>query len=353
MSATPDPSPDAAAGTGPAAADFFERNVTERPEIIAGVIREGQIGVLGGTYGVGKTPLLADIIEHVLNGRTWLGQAVRGRPVISIDFETSGPVYKRNIRNIAARLGVASPRMPAELDAYLELDDQSEPGTAKLFAAMRGNRRSRLNLLEDALKPKPNALVVIDSPETLFGLDTAKRTEVQACYFELRELLCKHAGAAMLLSFNLRKKERKGTPPNLLTDPRAWLEEICGSIAILDRCDVRLGMDFYSGDEIKVINGVRRGEDMHPLLVRSVGDGPENYAGFELVLPTDLDLEQAFKPQQKAHWDKLPCEFGFEEIADKSVPRSSLSRLIAKAKSFGLLTYDEAIKRYRKLGPRC
>jgi hypothetical protein len=351
MSTTPDPS--SGAGTGPAAADFFERNVTERPEIIAGLIREGQIGVLGGTYGVGKSPLLADLIEHVLNGRTWLGRAVRGRPVISIDFETSGPVYKRNIRNIAARLGVTSPRTPDELDAYLELDDLSEPGTAKLFAAMRGNRRDRLKLLEDALRPKPNALVLIDSPETLFNLDTAKRTDVQACYFDLRELLCRCAEAAMLLSFNLRKRERKGTPPNLLTDPRAWLEEICGSIAILDRCDVRLGMDFHDSDGIKVINGVRRGEDMHPMLIRSVGDKPENYAGFELVLPTDPDLEQAFTPQQKAHWDKLPCEFGFEDIADKTVPRSSLSRLIARAKSFGLMTYDEATKRYRKLGTRC
>ncbi len=38
--------------------NFFTRNVEPRPEVIAGLIREGQLGVLAGTYGVGKSPCL-------------------------------------------------------------------------------------------------------------------------------------------------------------------------------------------------------------------------------------------------------------------------------------------------------
>jgi hypothetical protein len=357
MSTTPEPNPDAGAGSGPTIAahkpdaDFFERNAAERPEIIASVIREGQIGIIAGTYGVGKTPLLADIIEHVLNGRTWLGHAVHARPVISIDFETSSPVYKRNIRNIARRLGVPKPQVPDELDVYLEQDDPKEPGTAELLAALGGNIQARLNLLERALSQKPKALVIIDPPETLFRLDTAKRTTIQALYIALRRLLSKFPEAAMLLVFNLRKKDRKDrNPPDLLTDPRAWLEEICGSVAILDRCDVRLGMDFYGSDGVKVINGVRRGEDIDPLFVRSVGGPPDNWAGFELVVPTEIDLQLAFTPKQKEYWDKLPVAFNFDEVADKLVPRASLFRLLKRAESLGVSRLDHG--RYRKVAAK-
>ena len=53
-------------------------------------------------------------------------------------------------------------------------------------------------------------------------------------------------------TFNLRKFGDKDRRPNLLTNPRDWLEEVCGTLDILNRSDMRLGMDTHD-DDVKVI----------------------------------------------------------------------------------------------------
>ena len=105
-----------------------------------------------------------------------------------------------------------------------------------------------------------------------------------ALYGALRRLLSEYPQAAMLITFNLRKWKKDGSRPDLLAEPREWMEEVCGTLDILNRADVRLGMDIHDED-MRVINGIRRGEDMHPLLIRSVSIGEESLAGFELCPP--------------------------------------------------------------------
>ena len=116
--------PQATTGTG-----FFERNTEQRREIIEGLIREQQLVTFAGPFGVGKSPLLADLAMHILSGQSWCSRAVERRPVIHFDLETPGPVYKANLRNSAARMNAELPRVPADLDIYLEHDNADEPGT--------------------------------------------------------------------------------------------------------------------------------------------------------------------------------------------------------------------------------
>ena len=93
----------------------------------------------------------------------------------------------------------------------------------------------------------------------------------------------------MMMTFNLRKRDRKNAKANLLSDPRGWLEEVCGSLDLLNRSDVRLGIDCQE-DDVRVINGIVRGREMHPLLIRPVTGSNDELAGFEQVTPDDLDL---------------------------------------------------------------
>ena len=320
---------------------FFERNIQQREEIIEGLIREGQLVVLAGPFGVGKSPLIADLIMHILNGRDWCGRNVRKRPVISFDFENAGPTYKRNIHNICNRLQVPLPEVPDELEVYLEHDALNEPATAKLLDVLQEKEPDpKFKLIREALEKKPNALVTIDPVELLFpGINTVKKSNVLWLYSKLRFLLSEFHEAAILMTFNLRKKDRLAGHPNLLIDPRGWLEEVCGALDIVNRSDMRLGMDFYNED-IRVINGIRRGEDMNPVLVRPFGD-PDNLAGFELCPADGMDLKVALPPKQHQHWEKLPQEFRFEEVANKVVPRASLHRLIKRAKSLGVLRQQD------------
>jgi len=71
-----------------------------------------------------------------------------------------------------------------------------------------------------------------------------------------------------------------------------------------------------------------------------VGDSPDSLAGFELSPADELDLMSAFTSKQREYWKKLPDKFSFEEIADKSVPTTSLHRLINRTQSLGALKQE-------------
>ena len=327
--------------------NFYEGHSKLSEEVIEGIARESQIVAFAGPYGVGKSPTLVDLTVATVRGIPWCGRRISPRPVIAFDFESSAAMYKRNVLNIANRLGVRPPEVPGELDPYLMLDDAKQPPTARLLAALEKPKyESRVNLIKEALKQKPKALVIVDPVEMMFPIDKTKGQHVLWLYKQLRLILSDFPGALFWLTFNLRKRDRKSTSvPCLLNEPRDWLEEVSGSLDILNRCDVRLGIDLR-GDDIRVVNGVRRGEDMHPLLIRPVGDH-DNLAGFELCAPNELDLISALTPTQREHWAKLPSGFRFDEVADKIVPRASLSRLLGRAKSLGLLAVEGGTYRKR------
>lgn len=316
-----------------AVGSFFEGDDKPRPEIVEGLIREGQLVACAGTYGIGKSPKLTDLTVHVVRGIPWCGRQVSQRPVIAFDFETPAATYRRNVKNTAKRLRVDVPRVPVELDVYLEHDSQNQPATKKLLAAIAsGDTAARMDLIDAALAGKPNALVVIDPLELMFRVNTLKKAEVLRLYEKLRQLLSRFPEAGIIMTFNLRKEDKKNGKSDLLVNPRGWLEEVCGTLDILNRCDVRLGMDFH-GEESRVLNGIRRGEDMHPLIVRPVETAPGEYAGFELCQPETIQL---FTQKQKEYWEGLPDSFRFDDMADKIVPRSTLWKLLERARQAGL-----------------
>lgn len=323
---------------------FFNRGCEQRPEIIEGILREGQLAAFAGPYGVGKSPLLGSFVIHVLNGVPWCGRKVAAHPVIHIDFETPGPVYRKALKSIATHLGARLPKVHEELNVYLELDDTMERGTKQLLNVLKSKKvEDRLNLISDALYQKPNALVLIDPLELLLPIDTGKKAHILWAYGQLRQFLSQFPSAAIVNTFNLRKEDVRAAKADLLTNPRGWLNEVCGTLDILNRSDVRLGIDFYD-DETRVVNGIRRSEDMHPLLVRPVADSSsDELAGFELCRPSELALSRTLTLQQLQHWQKLPTVFRFDEVADKIVPRSSLSRLLARAKSLGIAQHEDGI----------
>lgn len=322
---------------------FFTRNNQQRPEIISGLLREGQLAAFAGPYGVGKSPLLADIAVHTINGKAWCGRQVSQRTVVHFDHESAGPAYRRNIRNVACRLEVQLPRVPHELECYVEHDSMSEPATARLLTLLEAEDfEVRLEFIKGILTTKPNALVIIDPLELLFRIDTKRKLDVLSLYAKLRRLLSEFPQAAVITTFNLRKRDKRAGKADLLSDPRDWLEEVCGTLDVLNRSDVRLGMDFYAGENenIRVLNGVRRAEDMHPMVISSVGEPPDGLSGFELCPTNELRLNSVLTAKQRDYWTMLPEEFRFEEVAGNLVPRSSLSRLLDRARSLGIVRPD-------------
>jgi hypothetical protein len=329
---------------------FFERSMAPREEIIEGILREKQLAAFAGPFTVGKSPLLADIIVHRVHGISWCGHKVPPGPVIIVDLENERGAWSRNVRNIALRLAVRPPKVPDEADVYLLNDAPSEPGTRLLLDALESKTRDgRFKLLEDALQSKPNALVIIDPGDILFPIKKNENTQILVLFRKLKQLLAGYPQAAIILTFNLRKQDRRTRRPNLLLAPRDWLEEIAGSLDLCNRSDVRIGMDFHDEAEgVRVINGVRRNEEMAPLLVRPVplNDDPDTLAGFELAPVDAVGLSAILTSRQQEYWRELPGKWRFDEVADKIVPRATLFRMIRRLTSLALEEKDGV---YRKL----
>ena len=312
---------------------FFEGPNKRPPEVVGGILREGQIAVLGGTYGVGKSPLVANLAVCVAKGKSFCSRKTRRRRVIIFDVENDADVWRGDIQRISQRLGVRLPRVPDDLDVHLA-HDRTQPKRRRL-SAFDIDDSDRIKLLESRLKKAPGALIIIDPVELFFDFDKLKGRDVLRLYKRFRALSVDYPCAAFLLTFNLRKRDRRASKPDLLQEPRDWLDEVAGSMDIMNRSDVRIGMDFYDED-IRIINGVRRNEDFDPLLIKPIGE-PEALAGFQRVQPGELNLLRALTKQQLKQWGMLPDHFRFEAIANKLVPRTSLHRLIKRAKSLRLL----------------
>jgi len=337
--------------TKPLLSEFFIYNREPSPEVIEGLVRQRQIVAVGGAYGVGKSPWLQELLICRIHGLPSCGRTVQPGPAALFDFENPAWNIRQNLENVCLRLGLHVPRIPDELEIYPEMDDPAtNPATSKLLALLEnGSVGEKFGILEEVLRRKPNALLVIDPPEMFFPIDTRQKKEVLWLYSQYRILLSKWPGAVILNAFNLRKQDKRVGKSNLLLDPRGSLEEIAGSLDLLNRSDVRLGMDFYGLEDIRVVNGVRRGEDYHPLLIQTkcLADDPEKPPGFELVQADEADLFGVIKGKLHEYWSALPCEFTFEQ-AVQLMGKSNFDRLKKRTTSLGAL---EQVGRgqYRKL----
>lgn len=317
---------------------YFEEDIPRRPEIVSGLFREGQIITFAGPFNVGKTPLLADLAVHIATGTPWCGRKVVERPVIHFDFESSDPDFRRTYRNICNRLKIKL-KVPDDVAPHLLSGSMSDPRTKTLLNIKSGN--DMLKLLDKTLSEKPGSLVLFDPIEMAFPLDVLKKASVLALYRSLRELLARHPRSAVLNTHNLRKDARRpGPAPDLMLNPHDWLQEIAGSLDLINRSDVRLGVNRHS-DNVVVINGARRGEEMFPMLLSPVDDDPEELAGFRSINSSKQELIKLLSAQQVEYWQELPDKFRFADHANNGIPKSSLSRLLNRCASLGLLTHDE------------
>lgn len=319
------------------ATSYFDRNRNPQPEVVEGLLCESKITVLGGDYGVGKSPLIADLVLHITNGLEWCGRKVEKRPVIHFDFETPATKYKTDLENGAKRLGIPVPPVPEMLRPFFQNDDITEAGTAQLIEAQVSDDKC-FALLESLLAENPNAVMIFDPVELFVSIDKNDGKAIVRLFRQLRKLFSAYPHASILCTFNLKKIDKKGARPNLLVNPRDWLDDVSGAKEIMSRSDIRLGIDFFDDEQtVRVINGIQRGEPFNPLLIQPAGD-PE--AGFEQCPAGEVSLQEVFTFKQRGYWQTLPPSFTFKEAVALGVAKSSLHRLLDRARSVGIVRSD-------------
>ncbi len=317
---------------------YYTPNLRADEDVIEGVARGGQLVVMAGSFNVGKSPLLQDLAVSLVHGIPWCGRQVKKRPVVYFDLENPDWSIRINTMAICNRKGVEFPTVPDELEPYNLHGTHPESGCDALASLMQlKSGIDAISFIEEILSRKPNSVVMIDPAEMLFKIDTIRKVPVLELFGRLRGLLTRFPEAIIILTFNLRKQDPGRDKPDLLRDPRTWLEEVCGTLDLINRSDIRLGMDYTDEErDQRVINGVRRGEAFDPILVKPVELKGE-LAGFEICSHKEADLLASLTKKQKAYWAQLPEWFMFEDVADGLVPRASLWRLLKRLKSLGLV----------------
>lgn len=330
-----------------------QRDVKLAPEVIRGLIREQQLGILVGSCYAGKSPFLLDLCIRVSKGIDWLLGPVAQRPVILIDHETGEGKYCQDVKYICKRFNIEPPKVPDQMELFMELwSPKKYRNSAILINSQLAGMKHRLRLLYDALDRKPNALVVIDPVQMFFRFDANKETDVVNMYHGLRSLLGDFPESCILCTFNIRKRDRKAEDPKLILDTERWLQEVSGSNALLNRCDVRLGMqrDIDEGENVRVFGGFRRGEEpiahmlVAPTQVAShAGTEQPVYGGWEVWAADCLTFGRALTGTQCNYWNMLPMSFTFAEGVRKGVPKGTLSKILTAAKAMRTVTVEEVM----------
>ena len=99
-----------------AAADFMEKILPEPPQVIHGVIRAGQVGMMAAASKIGKTWAMLALWFAVATGRKWMGWPTTQGRVLYINAEL--PCYDLQRRSEQLVTTLDLPIMPDGLDLW-------------------------------------------------------------------------------------------------------------------------------------------------------------------------------------------------------------------------------------------
>jgi len=331
-----------------------------RIELIEGIFREAQLVTISGTFGAGKSPLLAEWAFCLTTGLRWCGRRVQRRPVLMLAHETPAWAFWRGWAAMGERHSLTPPDDPATVEMFLEAGSDENVSTAELLNVLAKSMDERMKWLESKVAAKPDAVVMVDPFNMFFPVDTKKGMHIMVVYKWCRMLHRTYPGLTFVFTFNTRKKSRiAAQQPSLIKDPRDWLEEASGGMEIQSRSDVRLGLEYKgdAGDRIFFFNGWRRGEDMEPMMLESVilgsdEEGKPKLAGFKPApLREEDDLTAMLTDRQAELWRMLPPgEFTVADLeGDDKLSRASAYNMRTRLVRLGLVT-DLGGGRMRKEG---
>jgi hypothetical protein len=328
--------------------NFFTNIPEQHEDLVEDFLPSGHLTVIAGYFNVGKSPFVEDLATHVAIGRNWMGKKVSKRPVVFLDSESSESQFKLNIMRVCQRLGADWPNVPDELEPLLMHGRPEDPGTQRINRLLESNNLDEF--LREILDRKPNALVVIDPADCVFRVDTKNEGEMLKRYMAMKVILGEYREASIILILNLRKEDRSNKMPELHKDPRGWLMEVRGSMAQLDRADTRIGFADYGKDDegrIKVVNGLIRGRDFYYMFVKPVQSSDDEYCGYSLCDPGEVQDTLGFTTAENNAWATLEPQFTWDEAKSKGISQGTLKRTIDRAKSLGILKKDGNL--YRKV----
>jgi RecA-family ATPase len=202
--------------------------------IVERLIIPRSIGVMIGEWGIGKSPFAMQLATTLAAGLdTFLGYyKTTGRPlrVLYIDMENGAAAVANVVTRISSFLKL--PEVPTTLKVHSPNFSPERPPTLRALSVkdyiLRTTKQSRFDF------------IIIDPlrafcPEAETGNDEAIKL-----INGLRDL-AKQTAATILLIHHPRKPD-KDSDFSLESDAHMWLTQACGSAAIIQNVDFRMGL---------------------------------------------------------------------------------------------------------------
>jgi len=282
----------------------------QQQSLVAGLLPHRSLGLLVGDSGLGKSALLYQLGVCVAAGVDFLGRRTEPGRVLILDFENGLGQVSQMVEMIVRHLGLDG--SPDELLLWNYNDCSASFG-------MKGN--TALDIILEKL-PK---LTIIDSITSLYPEIEEKNSLATKAYQDFRRTM-RESGTTILASHHIKKpNETHGYTPSSLegTEIRKWFLQARGARALINGCDVRLGVDIpRSGgnaclegeqrDEIAlVMGGFARVDGVIPTTyiarVQNEAGEPQGYRSVDGV-------RLLFNQSQEEAFSKLPASFRFKDV---------------------------------------
>ena len=174
---------------------------TKVDAIVKGVLHPGDIAVLYGQSGVGKTFTATDLAYHVARGQAWHGRRVKQSAVLFVGLEGARGLRHR-MAAYAQHMGSAG-CMLARMTTHTPLD-KSEAGKAGEAIIIEQARR----LAEAA--GHPVGLIIIDTLARAIAGDDENAAQDMSAFVGRLQAIARETGAAVLVLHHPGKDDARG-----------------------------------------------------------------------------------------------------------------------------------------------
>jgi hypothetical protein len=290
--------------------------------VVEGVLNAGQVGIIIGESGIGKSPLNYQMGLCVAAGKPFLGMKATRGLVIYVDGE-NGTQNSQAIRNSLLR--------------HLKIDCPEN------FLLLDVPDMAHLRPIVHKLKP---TLVVIDTLRA-FDPQAERENSIAAALIKDLKTLGRQTGTAFLIIHHPKKPSGDYGPPKLDRDNvMEWFNQASGAKALISQTDTRIAIESTTkGDAalVMVWNHKVRGVTGPVFLTRVLDEddepiGYDRLAGSVALLPKD----------QQDPFEKLPSTFSFTQ-ARHAYGKGGEATIGFLRKCIGLGLLEKVGKLYRKV----
>jgi hypothetical protein len=305
--------------------DIISAEYPEKTPLVEHFLSPGETALLIARQKEGKSMLALQLAVDVSRGDGFLDHyATRCTPVLYIDYENRP--YRIKDRAIDVTRGRTAENI--HLLAFDRISDRNVGLVGAEFQTLH-------HLVSDM---RPGLLVIDPLRYALQGESAEERVMVDAID-HISRLSEQNPALSVLLVHHL-KKAQDNTTTELRSDPRAWIDRVYGSQALIAHVETIWGLEH--DEQGYAFGTVSRSEDSFVIGLEKEPDSQR----FTLS-PTSVQV-QRMTPAVRTAWDQLPGEFSRTQGVGMGIANNTLDRLIRHALAAGILSQDTATRVYRK-----